>query len=449
MFSAIRNLATFVGRRSGKGNSRAPRKPKPKFSKKKKLKAMPIYDYKISKPSDHRVYVWGLQDHGALGTDKKLSHRKGGAAYSGYPHRLSFGEYYHVTDVACGYGFTAFGVKAKDHRILYGTGINSDSQLGYHPKDDKLKSPVVREPRPIFIPLKGKTANILGLSAGRAHLLVLTDEGLYTLGNNGYGQCGRPIINNEDYLKSKVVNYIPDIKGTKIKSVTAGQDHSMLVTENGEVYSFGWGADGQTGLAHYHNEYRPSLVKGDLSGENIIKVACTADCALALSDKGKVFGWGNAEYSQLPAQSDSQQINIATQLKSCNDLGNIIDIASGGSFCMVLNSEGEVYVWGFGILGLGPQVQKVLKPTLVPKTLFGINPYEPDTKVVKIFCGISQLGAITNAGHLYMWGRNQYGGLGLGNYKDQFFPLRVSIGGIVKKISCGVDHTVSICKPFI
>ena len=59
--------------------------------------------------------------------------------------------------------------------------------------------------------------------------------------------------------------------------------NSILLTETGEVYTFGWGADGQTGLAHYQNEHRPSLVKGDLAGQRIIKVACAADCVLALS----------------------------------------------------------------------------------------------------------------------------------------------------------------------
>lgn len=58
---------------------------------------------------------------------------------------------------------------------------------------------------------------------------------------------------------------------------------SMLLTESGEVYTFGWGADGQTGLAHFQNEYRPSLVKGDLAGQHIVKVSCIADCVLALS----------------------------------------------------------------------------------------------------------------------------------------------------------------------
>lgn len=63
----------------------------------------------------------------------------------------------------------------------------------------------------------------------------------------------------------------------------------MVITEKGEVYTFGWGADGQTGLAHYRNEFRPSLVKGDLAGQNIVKLACTADCVLALSGLLKII----------------------------------------------------------------------------------------------------------------------------------------------------------------
>ncbi|KAJ8683487.1 hypothetical protein QAD02_019279 [Eretmocerus hayati] len=443
MLRILRNFATAASKRNGKKP-----KPKPRFAKKVKLKTMPIFKYPVSKKSDQRVYVWGLQEHGALGTEKKISFAEERITYAGVPHRLSFGEYYRVTDVACGYGFTAFAVKSNNKNVVFGTGINSDSQLGYHPSDDKLKLPMITVPRPVPIPLETRTTKVLGLAAGRAHLLILTEEGLYTLGNNGYGQCGRPIIDNEDYLRSRAVSFRPDVKGSKIVAVTAGQDHSMLLTEKGEVYTFGWGADGQTGLAHYRNEHRPSLVKGDLAGQNIVKLSCAADCVLALSDKGKVFGWGNIEYSQLPADGDNQQINIATEVKMCEKLGRIVDIASGGSFCMVLNDEGEVYVWGFGILGLGPEVKTIDKPTLIPKTLFGVNPYEPHTKVVKIFCGVSTLGAVTNYGHLYMWGRNKFGALGLGHREDQFFPLKVAIGALIKKIACGIDHTVAICTPF-
>lgn len=37
-----------------------------------------------------------------------------------------------VYDVACGYGFTLFAAKRGRRHMVLGTGINTDSQLGYH-----------------------------------------------------------------------------------------------------------------------------------------------------------------------------------------------------------------------------------------------------------------------------------------------------------------------------
>ncbi|KAK0095821.1 hypothetical protein PV326_007295 [Microctonus aethiopoides] len=447
MLGSIKRCSTMFAKKNNK--TRPPVKMKP--MKIPKGAPLPIFQYPISQPDDRRVYVWGLADHGALGTLGRTS-RNIDFNYIAKPSRLHFAEHHKVTNITCGYGFTVFGVKSKDKNIIYGCGINTDSQLGFVEIDrhrQGKKAEIIPIPRPIPLPLKNESSEVIDIAAGRAHLLVLTTEGLFTLGNNGYGQCGRTIIPDEEYFDSRVVNYIPNIKGSKITAVTAGQDHSMILSENGEVYTFGWGADGQTGLAHYRNEWQPSLVKGDLSGEKIIKLACVADCVLALSDKGHVFGWGNAEYGQLPVEGDNRQINIATELEDCAKLGQIVDIASGGSFCMILTSTGDVYVWGYGILGFGPEVTRVQIPTLIPNTLFGNNPYQPDIKVIKIYCGMTYLAAVTNTGDLFMWGRNKYGNLGFGNCKDQFFPLKVSIGAQVKHVACGIDHTVTICKPFI
>ena len=45
------------------------------------------------------------------------------------------------------------------------------------------------------------------------------------------------------------------------------------------------------------------------------------------------------------------------------------------------------------------------------------------------------------AGDLFMWGKNRNGCLGLGTTVDQFFPLKISLGGRVEAVSLGVDHT--------
>lgn len=43
---------------------------------------------------------------------------------------LMGGHHFQVVDLACGYGFTVFAVNDKSGPSCYGTGINTDSQLG-------------------------------------------------------------------------------------------------------------------------------------------------------------------------------------------------------------------------------------------------------------------------------------------------------------------------------
>lgn len=60
---------------------------------------------------------------------------------------------------------------------------------------------------------------------------------------------------------------------------------------------------------------------------------------LIRSEKGEVFGWGNTEYGQLEVDGDRQQINVPLALKFLKGLGRIVDIAAGGSSCLVLTGN--------------------------------------------------------------------------------------------------------------
>lgn len=111
--------------------------------------------------------------------------------------------------------------------------------------------------------------------------------------------------------------------------------------------------------------------------------------------------------------------------------------------------NGDVFVWGFGAVGLGPKADQVITPTQIPPTLLGRNDFAPDSKVSAIYAGFSHFGAVTSTNDLYMWGRNRSACLGLGTESDRFFPLKVALGAQVLKIDCGVDHTVSFCKAFM
>lgn len=106
-------------------------------------------------------------------------------------------------------------------------------------------------------------------------------------------------------------------------------------------------------------------------------------------------------------------------------------------------------MWGYGLLGLGPAVDHQPRPTRIPAALFGRNEFAPNARVRAVYAGISHMAAVTDAQDVYVWGRNKFGCLGLGHQKDQFFPLKAAVGAKVLKVSCGVDHTVAMCRAFI
>lgn len=81
----------------------------------------------MSQEDDRRIYVWGFAEHGALGEPSVLKKKR---SYLSKPKRLAFAELYKVKDIACGYGFTVYAVRSSGKNIVYGTGINTDSQLG-------------------------------------------------------------------------------------------------------------------------------------------------------------------------------------------------------------------------------------------------------------------------------------------------------------------------------
>ncbi|RWS05860.1 Williams-Beuren syndrome chromosomal region 16 protein-like protein [Dinothrombium tinctorium] len=410
-----------------------------------KVKQMPVFQF-VGKNLEKktRVYTWGSAETGALGIANlvKPSDRfKKPRPAVWRPLRLTFFNLMKVYDVGCGYGFSVFAAVASDTtKRLFGTGINTDSQIGYHESENKKFLGVLIKPSPIDLPIYEST-KVKKVSCGRAHTVCLTsDNELFSLGNNAYGQCGRPIIEKEIFHGSRKVNKIYGID-EKVSEVVCGQDHTLFLTENGSVYSCGWGADGQTGLGHYGNAAIPTKVKGDIEGEKIVSLSSSADSVLACNEKGDVFGWGNSEYNQLHVATSETQLNIPRHLPLKN-IGKVKQVAAGGTMCLVVNESGQVYVWGYGILGKGPEVAYIKDPSLIPEPLFGCNEFNTDVKVKSVTASLSHCAAITNKGDLYMWGRNRNHCLGLDNTNDQFFPLRVPVPITVVKASLGVDHTV-------
>lgn len=57
--------------------------------------------------------------------------------------------------------------------------------------------------------------------------------------------------------------------------------------------------------------------------------------------------------------------------------------------------KGEVFVWGYGILGKGPNLSESSSPEKIPSTLFGQTDFNPTVAVTRIRCGLNHFAAVT------------------------------------------------------
>lgn len=423
------------------------------------VKEMPTFDFASKDGKLKRtdlVYVCGFGATGSLGIEtyyhpeikniEDLKRRQVASPVFRRLHiQLSKGK---VNDIACGYGFTIVACRAEgtSHTAL-GFGLNNYSQIGYQARHMGHPLEIVAAPSPIYLPTEEK---IIKVACGRSHSLFLDNtRKVFSMGNNSLGQCGRTIIDNEQYFGSKTIHNLCNDLPDNVSQLECGQDHSLFLTEDGKLFSCGWGADGQTGLGHYNNETRPTEVRGDLQGCKIIKVSSYADTVLALDDAGNVFGWGNTEYAQFRslANLETEQFNSPRLLKIKNVPGKIVDVAAGGTICAILNDRGQVFVWGFGILGFGPNVDQSSRPTMIPESLFGMNIYNPESKIQQIHASLSHFAAVSIQGDLYSWGKNRGSSLGFGHSNDQLFPMRVNMNlAKVKRVALGIDHSCAIVE---
>ncbi len=166
--------------------------------------------------------------------------------------------------------------------------------------------------------------NVAAISAGYGHGLFLKKDGtVWSFGCNLYGQLGNRGTTNSP--SNAVPQQIENLNN--IKAISAGFRHSLALTADGKVYS--WGGkivEGKTGPEAEKNKDLV-LIEGLPEAEKII---AGRDYSLAITKDGKLFGWGSNAHHQLSAESKKVFVNpIEIKLP-----GSVVDVAAGQSFVL-------------------------------------------------------------------------------------------------------------------
>jgi alpha-tubulin suppressor-like RCC1 family protein len=209
-------------------------------------------------------------------------------------------------------------------------------------------------------PFPGKItsiSDIVSIASGDYFCCAINKKGeLFTWGCGDHYQLGHGDNLHRD-VPTKVENVPP------IVSVTCGYRHIMVLTAAGDVYRWGDGWQGRLGNGSRNSIHLPTnLVVDDWKP---VAVA-VGDChSLCLTYDGEVYSWGYKQTGRLGRPDD----DFANPKKIPN-LKDVVAISAGFRTSYALTKNGEMKSWGHGIygqLGTGDSEDKDV-PTLIPTT---------------------------------------------------------------------------------
>lgn len=266
----------------------------------------------------------------------------------------------------------------------------------------------------------------------------------------------------------------------KVTAVAAGEAHTLLLTGDGRVYSWGRGTLGRLGLGSEQDQLFPAQVKFALQDSvRIVGIAAGAYHSLALADDGSVWCWGYNLYGQLgiiddedshnPKYTDGYYSVVPCLLNKFLELHppdsstlvleeaegkaqlKIISIKAGGMMSLSIDNLGALWMWGNcphqskeGIFSIGSN--------FTPTPVWDFHGHT----VVKVACGNEHIIALVSVGEsyngenddliCYSWGNNNHGQLGLGDTDDRPNPEMVKTFDqdshwSIYEIACGAFHT--------
>lgn len=145
--------------------------------------------------------------------------------------------------------------------------------------------------------------------------------------------------------------------GIYIKQVVLCKFHSVFLSQKGQVYTCGHGPGGRLGHADEQTCLVPRLVEG-LSGHSCSQVAAAEDHTVVLTEDGCVYTFGVNTFHQLGIIPPPSSCNVPRQMQAKYLKGRTIIGVAAGRFHTVLWTREAVYTMGLN----GGQLGYLLDP---------------------------------------------------------------------------------------
>lgn len=251
---------------------------------------------------------------------------------------------------------------------------------------------------------------------------------VFAWGGDHFGQLGLGgKSSGKTYASPRICSF-----NILIKSISCGEEHSGFISHTGHIYTMGSNTDGRLGIGTHtvKQSASPCLVEG-LMNLNCIKISCGWGHTIVMTDQGEAYSWGVGEQGAL-GNGSSENLWMPNLVNIPR--ASAADIACGSRHTAIILQErtGKRYLamcggGEAGQLGTGKR-EKELTPIILDLC----------DDIAQVACGVFHSAFVTSKGNVYTMGGNSFGQLGLGTKKSQSRPEKVVHleNVIITKVQC-------------
>ena len=224
--------------------------------------------------------------------------------------------------------------------------------------------------------------------------------------------------------------------------VNGGGSHTLMLKEDGTVWSWGDNSNGQLGSVTTSTQTTPeSPILTDVAA-----VAAGGTHSLALKKDGTVYGWGDSRYGQAGDPGPRGIVSIVPDPGSISFAVDSSVTLTNSFYNSGAATGGNLQIGGSPLpppkrIG-NPPVLGVLPPRIMfPLQIPGL------TGVVAVAAGADHSLALKSDGTVWAWGRNSSGQLGVATTGEQsVVPVKASCPVGMIAIAAGTGHSVALLK---
>ena len=270
--------------------------------------------------------------------------------------------------------------------------------------------------------------NIKQIGCSDNNTVILMDNGsVYSIGSNAYGALGL----GEGYTYEYSFNYVTN----NVDRLYHGNGYTFIIKKDGSVWACGANGAGQLGLGDTNDRY--TFTKLSITDVNRVICGGGGYHTFIIKNDGSLWACGYNNKGQLGLGDNTDRATFTQVTTNINN--DVKQVACNGQHSFIIKIDGSLWCCGdnqYGQLGLNDNTDRAT----FTKVTTNIN-----NDVKQVACGSTHTMIVKNDGTVWGCGENEEGELGISStaQKTTFTQATTNVSD-VKQISCGYNYTMML-----